>query len=120
MNQSISYALAIYAHPDDPAASLAHHCTAQLLNAGHHIQRLFFYRDGVFNTVNTVASDLPAQWQALIDEHRLDAVVCVTAAAHRGIGDGPDQVPPLAGFDISGLGQLVEAASHCDRFLTFG
>jgi len=43
-------------------------------------------------------------------------VVCVAAAMRRGIRE-----ENLAqGFRISGLGQLVEAGTQCDRLVTFG
>jgi len=118
----MNYTLAIYAHPETNSnALLAYQFAATLLRQRHSITRLFFFGDGVYNgVVNEQQHPLPEQWQQLISEHQLDAVVCVTAAAERGIGNQSNQVRPLPGFDISGLGQLVEAATQSDRFVTFG
>ncbi|MBK7660610.1 MAG: sulfurtransferase complex subunit TusD [Betaproteobacteria bacterium] len=89
--------------------------------AGHEIQRVFFYHDGVNNA--TKLTDPPQddrhivnRWSALAQEHKVDLVVCVAAALRRGIVE-----ENLAkGFRISGLGQLVESAIQADRLVVFG
>ena len=43
-------------------------------------------------------------------------VVCVAAAERRGI---QRDINLADGFEIAGLGQLVEAAENCDRMVTF-
>lgn len=105
--------------------------TRALLSAGHTIHRLFFYGDGVYN-LNAQAItpqgefDLPAAWADLINEYQLDSVVCIAAAARRGILDESEakrhQKPApnlLAGSELSGLGQLIEATTTSDRVITF-
>ena len=105
--------------------------TRALLAAGHTIGRLFFYGDGVYN-LNAQAItpqgefDLPAAWADLINEHKLDSVVCIAAAARRGILDTSEakrhQKPApnlMAGSELSGLGQLIEATTTSDRVITF-
>lgn len=89
--------------------------------AGHEVQRVFFYHDGVNNA--TKLTEPPQddrhvvnRWTALAEEHGVDLVVCVAAALRRGIVE-----ENLAkGFRISGLGQLVESAIQADRLVTFG
>lgn len=102
-----------------------------LLVAGHTIHRLFFYGDGV-QSLNAQAItpqgefDLPTAWTDLINEYQLDSVVCIAAAARRGILDESEakrhQKPApnlMAGSELSGLGQLIEATTASDRVITF-
>lgn len=105
--------------------------TKALISAGHTIHRLFFYGDGVYN-LNAQAItpqgefDLAAAWADLICEHQLESVVCIAAAARRGILDESEakrhQKPAanlLTGSELSGLGQLIEASTASDRVITF-
>lgn len=129
----MKFALNIYGAPaNSQAPQSALHFARALVAGGHEIVRLFFYRDGV-NTATVLAqapqdeSDLPAQWQAFIQEHNLDAVVCIAAALRRGVVDQTEaeryQLPGCNlrdGYELSGLGQLVDAALMADRVVTFG
>jgi tRNA 2-thiouridine synthesizing protein D len=107
-----------YQHQASDSAFLF--CRAAL-EAGHEIDRVFFYHDGVNNA--TKLTEPPQddrhvvnRWTALAEEHGIDLVVCVAAALRRGIVE-----ENLAkGFRISGLGQLVEAAIQSDRLVVFG
>lgn len=102
------------------------------LEEGHEIYRVFFFDDGV-----AVASELVVtpqdevntgtQWSDLADSHRADLVVCVSSALKRGILDATEasryekpchNLRP--GFNISGLGQLIDATLESDRVITFG
>ena len=103
-----------------------------VLAAGHRIHRVFFYRDGVHNgsALSCTPQDetsIPAQWQALAQEHKLDLVVCIAAAVRRGLIDqneakryGQIHWNLAPEFELSGLGQLVEATLMSDRVVTFG
>ncbi|WP_303609644.1 sulfurtransferase complex subunit TusD [Gilvimarinus sp. 2_MG-2023] len=103
-----------------------------LLEQNHQIERLFFYADGVHNASSLIAppqdeADLPASWSQLINEYKLDAVVCIAAALKRGILDHNEQTRYEknaanlgACFSLSGLGQLIAASSVSDRTITFG
>lgn len=94
--------------------------------------RLFFYQDGVHSaSANVVAPqdelDVPAQWRAFVTEHQLDAVVCIAAALRRGVLNAEEaqryQRPAVnlpAPWELSGLGQLHEAAQTADRLVCFG
>ncbi len=126
-----SFTLVVYGAPDSQSSSTAFNYAQALLKAGHQIYRLFFYQDGVFNacSFNTPPQDeenLPASWQALIQEHKLDAVVCVASALKRGIVDDVEaERYELAasnlreGFEISGLGQLIDGVIQSDRVVNF-
>ena len=129
----MKFALTIYGAPaSSQAPQSALHFARALVAGGHEIVRLFFYQDGV-NTASAIAqppqdeSDLPAQWQTFIQEHNLDAVVCIAAALRRGVVDQTEaeryQLPGCNlrdGYELSGLGQLVDAVLMADRVVTFG
>jgi len=113
------------------AQSALNFCQAAL-QSGHQIYRLFFYEDGVHNAHALAVwpqdeRDLNADWAALIQEHELDAVVCVASALKRGVLNQEESsrydkmavsLDPV--FDISGLGQWVDACLHSDRVVSFG
>jgi tRNA 2-thiouridine synthesizing protein D len=102
-----------------------------VIASGHDIYRLFFYQDGACNgSLYCVPPqdeiDIPARWQALIEAHNIDAVVCAASALKRGILDaaeaeryGKDGHNLRPGFSISGLGQLIDAAQRSDRLVSF-
>ena len=102
------------------------------LESGHNLYRVFFYN----NAVNTGSSlitppqdeqNIPEQWQALAADNDIDLVVCVASALKRGILDSTEaerhEKPAnnlAEGFEISGLGQLIDASVQSDRLITFG
>ena len=100
--------------------------------AGHQLYRIFFYEDGVLVGSNLNVSpqdepDLNADWAAFVQAHQLDAVICIASALKRGIlnaGEAARYEKPAANlrenFDISGLGQWVDACIHSDRVVSFG
>ncbi len=108
------------------------HFARAALAAGHGIRRVFFHGDGVYNAAKLTVvpqdeDDTGAGWAALGREHDLDLVICVASALKRGILDpgeaeryerGASSMRPE--FNISGLGQLVDAALGADRLVTFG
>ena len=103
------------------ASDSAYQFVSAALKKGHEIVRVFFYHDGVNNSnkLSEPQSDdrnLVQLWSALAEEHGVELIVCVAAALRRGIKD--DILAP--GFQISGLGQLVEAGIEADRLVVFG
>ncbi|GAB3107334.1 sulfurtransferase complex subunit TusD [Aestuariicella hydrocarbonica] len=127
-----------------PGGQTALHFAKTLLAHGHSLYRVFFYGDGVHqaflpdsNAPGAAAYSAPGthaaphghtgkQWSDLSKQHQLDLVVCVSAALKRGLiseeeGQHPEQacLRLLPGFQISGLGQLTDAAIHSDRTITF-
>ena len=127
------FSLLVYAAPHShQAAESAYRFAVATLAQGHSIHRVFFYGDGVHSASALAAPpqdelDLPARWQALAQAHELDLVVCIAAAVRRGILDANEaqryEKPGhnlREGFELSGLGQLAEAAIQSDRLMTFG
>ena len=110
----------------------AYRFACALLARGHTLYRVFFFADGVHNSsaLNCAASgeaDLPALWQQLATEHGVDLVSCVSSARRRGIVDEREAARHALGaaslrqgFELSGLGQLVEASIRSDRIVDFG
>lgn len=127
------YTIVVMSAPHSGQSALtAYNFTKAALNRGHQIHRVFFYHDGVFNAsslsiTSTDEKDIPALWQQLGLTHNLDFVVCIAAAIKRGILNQNEsqrhqrEGANLAeGFELSGLGQLVEATMVSDRVITFG
>ncbi len=114
------------------ASDTAYQFTRAALEAGHEIYRVFFYHDGVNNGTSYSVPpqddrNLQQLWSDLAEQHSLDMIVCVAAAQRRGImdegesakhGKGSPNIAP--GFQISGLGQLIEGGVQSDRLLVFG
>lgn len=128
----MKFAIALFSPPHAPSSRRALRFAEAVLAGGHEINRLFFYQDGVHNASGGVVTpqdeaDLPAQWRAFVANHRLDAVVCIAAALRRGelneeeakrYGRAAVSVTPP--WELSGLGQLHEAAQQADRLVCFG
>lgn len=114
------------------SAETAYRFSQAILGQGHDIYRLFFYHDGVHNASSllTLPQDevqYSQRWQQLIEQHQLNATVCIASALRRGIINDSEAkrfAKPAAnlatGFELSGLGQLIDATAHCDRLITFG
>ena len=128
----MKFSLVIHGAPwSSPSALTALRFAETAIASGHDIYRLFFYQDGACNGSACCVSpqdeiDIPARWQALVEEHGIDAVVCAASALKRGIldpseaarydKDGHNLRP---GFTVSGLGQLIDAAQQSDRVISF-
>lgn len=103
-----------------------------LLAEGHEIVRVFFYQEGVLTASSNLVvaqdqQDIAQQWQAFIQQHQLDAVVCIAAALRRGVLDQAEAqryqraaVNLAEGYQLSGLGQLHDALQQADRVVSFG
>ncbi|MDF7661436.1 sulfurtransferase complex subunit TusD [Erwiniaceae bacterium L1_54_6] len=102
-----------------------------LLQAGHQLESVFFYREGVLNANQFTAPasdevDLVREWQQLHQLHGVALNICVAAALRRGVTDAQEAARLQlagsnlqAGFVLSGLGALAEAALTCDRLVQF-
>ena len=128
----MKFSLLILGSPySDQSVSTALRFANAALESGHSIYRVFFYHDGVQcgNTLITPPQDennLPEQWGELAKANDIDMVVCIASALRRGVLDDNEAERHektrgnlAEGFDISGLGQLVEASILSDRVITF-
>jgi len=128
----MKFAIAVFSPAHAPSSRRALRFAEAALAGGHEIVRLFFYQDGVHSASGNVVApqdelDVAAQWRAFITEQQLDAVVCIAAALRRGVLNSEEAQRwnrPAANlpapWDLSGLGQLHEAAQLADRLVTFG
>jgi tRNA 2-thiouridine synthesizing protein D len=114
------------------AGDSAWHFAKAVVESGHELYRVFFYQDGCLHG-NALA--VPAQdevdrvgrWATLADVHGADLVLCIASAVKRGVldpGEADRHEKPAANahpaFELSGLGQLVDAHINSDRLVTFG
>ncbi|MGH1470199.1 MAG: sulfurtransferase complex subunit TusD [Cellvibrionaceae bacterium] len=117
----MKFTINIYCSPNtSPAADSAFRFAKTLIREGHEIYRVFFFNEGVLHCISHPHKlSLPEQWQKLILDHNVDAVICSASAEKRGITTDGRSVP-LEGFTISGLGQLIDGVSESDRVISFG
>ncbi|MCR8924288.1 sulfurtransferase complex subunit TusD [Dasania sp. GY-MA-18] len=129
----MKFSLLVLAAPySDQSVGTALRFAQTLLQQGHEIFRVFFYHNGVYasNALSTAPQDeanIPRQWQQLAQDHNIDMVSCIASALKRGVLDESEAQrydQPchnlIAGFELSGLGQLVEASAQSDRVVSFG
>lgn len=117
----MKFAIQINTSPYHSSASLTAFRFASAILAQHHeIFRVFFYHDGIYHALKSAAPpddefSLFKGWSELAHQHKIDLVVCISAAQRRGLID--ENVAD--GFRLGGLGQLLEATILADRFLVF-
>ena len=128
----MKFAINLFSAAHAPSSRRALLFAQAALAGGHEIVRLFFYQDGVHSASANVVTpqdeqDLPAQWRDFIAQHQLDGVVCIAAALRRGVLNDEEaqryQRPAAnlhTGWELSGLGQLHDAAQTADRVMCFG
>ena len=128
----MKFVIALFSPAHSPASRRALRFAEAVLESGNEITRLFLYQDGVYSASANVVMpqdepDLAAQWSQFVSRHRLDGVVCIAAGLRRGVLDGQEAsryeraAANLApGWELSGLGQLHEAAQQADRLVCFG
>ena len=127
------FSLAIYSAPYSSQASYsAYRFAFALFENGHSIYRIFFYHDAVHHgsalaTPQQDEVNLLNQWQLLAQQHNFELIICIAAALKRGLLNEQEaaryEKPAFnlaPSFEISGLGQLVDAAVISDRLITFG
>lgn len=126
-------AVLVYGSPTSSAASAtAYRYVRAALRLGHQITRVFFYGEGVHSATALAAppqdeTNWPRRWQQLADEEKVELIVCIAAALRRGVINeqeaarhGKSAANLAEGFELSGLGQLADAALTSDRLITFG
>ena len=129
----MNYALLVLSSPASghgarTAVRFAHAAIAR----GHSIERVFFLDEGVAAGSQVAVfpqdeEDRLKPWIELAEQHQVELVLCISSALKRGMLDNAeaqryDKAAATAhpAFLVSGLGQLIDAASRADRLLTFG
>lgn len=129
----MKFAIVVHGSPYASASSWsALHFARAVLATGHDLYRVFFYHDGVYNANALMAPpqdelDLQESWSRFGHQHGVELMVCVASSLRRGLLDAAEAerydkpASNLAdGFEISGLGQLIDAGLNADRLVTFG
>lgn len=128
----MKFAIALFSPSHAPSSRRALRFAQAALAGGHQIVRLFFYQDGVHSASSNVVNaqdelDLPREWREFVQAQQLDSVVCIAAALRRGVlnADEAQRYSRNAAnlespWELSGLGQLHEAAQLADRLVCFG
>ncbi len=91
-----------------------------LLREGHELACAFFQDSAVLTGLNDCdapqdEADVRALWSDLAAAHGSKLVACVASAARHGVTESRLR----SGFEIGGLGELVNASQASDRLLTF-
>jgi tRNA 2-thiouridine synthesizing protein D len=101
------------------------------VEAGHRIDRIFLYGDGVHlaSALCSPPSDethWPKIWAQFLQENRIPGIACIASALRRGLVNDAEQkryeLPAanlLAPFEIAGLGEWVEGRMRSTRTLYF-
>lgn len=99
--------------------------------AGHSVDRVFLYGDGVHLASALVSPpsdepNWPDQWCEFLTGHTIPGVACIASALRRGIVDKSEQQRyelaannVAAPFCIAGLGEWVEGVARSDRVIYF-
>jgi len=102
------------------------------ISLGYSIERVFFYHNGVHtgSSLQTPQQDeinLHNEWATLTKTSNIDLVICIAAALKRGNLNQEEsnrydkaQFNIEAPFELSGLGQLLDAQLNSDKLITFG
>ncbi|KAA1175162.1 sulfurtransferase complex subunit TusD [Marinobacter salinexigens] len=102
-----------------------------VIAAGHRIDRVFLYGDGVHLASALIAPpsdemNLPKLWSEFLAEHNIPAVACIASALRRGLVNEQEQKRYelsasnlLPAFEIAGLGEWVESTIKSTKTLYF-
>ncbi len=122
------FTIAVLGGPQDSQANLhALKFARSLISAGHEINRIFFYHEGVSVALEGIelASDefsYGSAWAEFSEETKTELAVCVSSGNRRGVIENQtdsSRTTLARGFELVGLGQLVEAISTSDRYIEF-
>ena len=132
-NQAMKYTLLVTASLNNISAHRrAIKFADALLCANHSIHMIFFYGAGAaighasrnrkFNE-----GDSYIDWSSISEKARTQLVLCVSSALNEGIVDAKEATREktasatiASGFEVGGIGSLVEAITKSDRLLCFG
>lgn len=127
----MNFVLLIKAGHAHAAAMSAYHFARAAIQKNHIIQQVFFYQDGVYlaNNLATPAQDdiaVSQCWTQLAEKYQIPLLVCVAAAAKRGVLDqetatyyDKSVTNVEQPFVLVGLGQFAAALANADRVISF-
>ncbi|WP_110656451.1 sulfurtransferase complex subunit TusD [Salinicola halimionae] len=128
----MNYALLVHAAPYSHQAALsALRFADAIVTGGHRLAAVFFYHDGVHNASALMSPPqdeihLAEGWKRLHEDHGTQLLVCIAAGLRRGLLNtdeanrhGLASHNVEAPFELTGIGQLVDAMLNNDRLITF-
>ena len=128
----MKFEIVVQGAPYSHEASLsALHFVKAVLDAGHEIYRVFFYHDGIYNASDLIVppqdeTDIRAEWLSLSETHKVELITCIASSLRRGLLNEAEAeryerttANLNTAFEISGLGQLIDAGLAADRTVTF-
>ncbi len=128
----MKFAIVVQGAPYSHQASLsALHFARAVLATGHEIYRVFFYNDGIYNANDLIVSpqdetDIRVEWLSLVEKYDIELITCVASSLRRGLLNETEAdryakrgANLNTAFEISGLGQLIDAGLTADRTVTF-
>ncbi len=120
------FTIAVLGGPYDSQANLHALKFAQsAIKNGHHINLVFFFHEGVSialeqRDLSQEEFDYNKAWRELSSEHNVELNVCISSGGRRGVVKNETTDSTLAeGFELVGLGLLVEAISSGDKYVEF-
>ena len=120
------FTIAVLGGPYDSQANLHALKFAQsAINNGHHINRVFFFHEGVSialeqRDLSQEEFDYNKARRELSSEHDVELNVCISSGGRRGVVKNETTDSTLAeGLELVGLGLLVEAISSGDKYVEF-
>ena len=120
------FTIAVLGGPSNTQANLHAFKFAQsAVKTGHRINRVFFFHEGVSvalnqRELNQEEFDYKRAWIELSTEYQVELNVCVSSGGRRGVIKNETSSSTLAeGFELVGLGQLVDAISSSDKYIEF-
>ena len=120
------FTIAVLGGPYDSQANLHALKFAQsAIKNGHHINRIFFFHEGVSialkqRDLSQKEFDYNKAWRELSSEHDVELNVCISSGGRRGVVKNETTDSTVAeGFELVGLGLLVEAISSGDKYVEF-
>ena len=120
------FTIAVLGGPYDSQANLHALKFAQsAIKNGHHINCVFFFHEGVSialeqRDLSQEEFDYNKAWRELSSEHDVELNVCISSGGRRGVVKNKTTNSTLAeGFELVGLGLLVEAISSGDKYVEF-
>lgn len=106
-------------HPSDYSCEAALKTSRAILAQGHYITQIFLYGDavllGALSQFGRHSGTVSSQWEELIKDEKIDAILCSNSAKAHGIT--PENKRSC--YSVAGLAMLSEPLSTRDITLTF-
>jgi tRNA 2-thiouridine synthesizing protein D len=92
------------------------------VSAGHQIDHIFLYQDGVYCASATIdlpsdEPDLSAELAQFCQQQHIPLLFCITAAEKRGVVSNTS--PPRSGYVAAGLAEFAMRQASIDKLVQF-